>query len=353
MHVDDTQLPDTEVDDAAETAKDAAAMEAEIEQKMKAVFDDEPTPDATDEPTPEPDAEPTPDAAEAAKAGDADDEPAGEAEDEPAGEPKAEADIENALTPAEIRAAKYAGWSDEDLDGLAKTNPGMAKRAGQAALKAMNTATAVLSRIGNKPAEVALAATSAPKGGGVDLSALEADYGDDPILPVLKQLAEQNAALAAQITQASASDREEVISAAEQQEQNAIEQQITGFFNSPDVLTYADKYGDATKDESWDTLTQSQVRARMQVIEDANLIVKGAKQQGIDMPLSEAFERAHLVAVAPLQEQRIRTKIASSATKRQKGFTLKPSAAGKPIGGKPTQNQIEAEIKEKMAAVFS
>jgi hypothetical protein len=336
--------------DAASEAKDTAAMEAEIAEKMNKAFGEEPTPEATDEPTPEATDEPTPEAEDGEPAGEAGDEPAGEAEGEPAGY---EPNDENALTPAEIRAAKYAGWSDEDLGGLAKANPGMAKRAGQAALKAMNTATTVLSRIGNKPVDETAAPSASAPGKGVDLSALEADYGDDPILPVLKQLAEQNAALAAQIAQTGANYNEDVIGAAEQQEQDAIEQQITGFFNSPDVLTYADTYGDATKDESWDTLTQSQVRARMRVIEDANLIVKGAKQQGIDMPLSEAFERAHLVAVAPLQEQRIRNKIASTATKRAKGFTLKPSYAAKPVGGKPTQSQIEADIKHKMAAVFS
>jgi len=344
---DNTVVDDTDI---GQETKDTSVMEAEVAGKLVEIFGEEPIPETNEEPTPETIEEPTPEAEEGEPAGETGSEPAGETGSEPAGD---DSNTENALTPAEIRAAKYAGWSDADLDGLTEANPDMAKRAGQAALKAMNTSTAVLSRIGNKPVEVRSDPAVPAANSDVDFSALEADYGDDPILPVLKQLAEQNATLAAKLTQASTAHDEEVVSAAELQEQSAIEQQITSFFNSSEVLTYADTYGDATKDESWDTLTQSQVRARMRVVEDANFIVKGAKQQGIDMPLSEAFERAHLVAVAPLQEQRVRAKIAGSATKRQKGFTLKPSAAARPAGGKPTQDQMEAEIKEKMAAVFN
>lgn len=355
--VDEDVQDEVVADEAAEQAK-IEARDAEVSAAMEKVFGDGPTPESDDESTPDTDDKPTPDAEEGEPADESDDDtPADEAGGEPAGDDQ---DTEPTLSAAELRAAKHAGWSDEDLDALSKANPQMAKQAAQAALRSMNAATSLFSKIGSQetPAAPTPQSQQKPTATGIDLSALEAEYKDDPIFPVIQQLAAQNAQLVSRLDAAASDPQREVISAAEQQEQAAIEQQITGFFNSPEVAAYADTYGDSSKDETWDTLTQAQIRSRMKVIEDANLIVKGAKQQGIDMPLSEAFERAHLVQVAPQIAKREREKIAASATKRQKGFTLKPTSSKKPTGGVPStpaekQAAMEAEVSAAMSKVFT
>ena len=100
-------------------------------------------------------------------------------------------------------------------------------------------------------------------------------------------------------------------------------QQIDTFFNGSEIASYESVYGKADKD--WDNLTQGQIKKRYEVVEQADQIQKGAKQQGMDMPLDEAFERAHLLVTEDVREQTIRKDLKAKATKRSKSLTLAPT----------------------------
>ena len=85
------------------------------------------------------------------------------------------------------------------------------------------------------------------------------------------------------------------------------------------------------------------------------MILLGAEQQGMEMTLDEAFERAHLLTTEGIREQVVRDKIKSSVKKREAGFTLKPSSS-KPhtnTGGQKQGAQFEGEVNQHLAKVFN
>ena len=373
--------PDVEDQTAEEVAAEEAAeaqatMEANVDAKLRETFHDGPIPEEENEsgetPTPETEAdaeeETTPDDSQAETETDAD------AEDPPAGsgageDPPEEPAGELELTSAEIRAAAHMGYSEEDIKELHEANPELAKKTCATALKSTNNLSKQFSELGAKlkatdsqpasdtPAEPEPKPAAKP----IDLSSLEDEYGDDPIFGVVKSLAEQNAALASQIEGIQSSTDPanndavaNAVSDADKEKDAAVAQQIDTFFASPDVTAFDDHYGITDKEsENWDNLTQKQVRNRMEVVETANLIMQGARHQGQEMPLVEAFERAHLMAIAPVQEQVIRAKINKSVKKRAAGITLKPNTVKKAAPtGKLTADQLEAKVAGNLAATF-
>jgi len=239
-----------------------------------------------------------------------------------------EAGDESKLTQAEIRAAKHIGWSEEEITELEQANPDLAKKTCAKALESTNNLSKKFSELGKtapKPAEptpVVPVTPAAPEPKAIDFTALETQYEGDPIVGVLKQVVDQNTAQAAEIAAIKATGDTKV-DAAQVQQDAAVSQQIDTFFNGPEITAYEGVYGKAEKD--WDNLTQGQIRKRLAVVEQADQIQKGARQQGIDMPLDEAFERAHLLVTKDEQEQTIRKDIKAKATKRAKSLTLAPT----------------------------
>jgi hypothetical protein len=55
----------------------------------------------------------------------------------------------------------------------------------------------------------------------------------------------------------------------------------------------------------------------------------------MDMPLEEAFERAHLLVTEDVREQVIRKQIKAKAVKRTKAITFEPTSPGQRPEGKP------------------
>ena len=174
------------------------------------------------------------------------------------------------------------------------------------------------------------------------ITAIEMEYENDPIVGVLKQVVEQNTALATEVGTLRDTGGAKV-TAAQAQEDAAISQQIDTFFAGPDIAAYKDVYGEVEKgSKDWDNLTQGQIKKRYEVVEQADMIQKGAKQQGMDMPLDEAFERAHLLVTDGEREQTIRKSIKAKAVKRGKSLTLAPSDSTKVANtGQKTMAEIE------------
>ncbi len=336
-------------------------VEENAETELDKVFGDEPTPEPepepepepTPEPEPKPDPQPEPEPKPEPKP---EPEPEPEPKPEPAGkddgEPKPEpAGDESKLTQAEIRAAIHCKWSQEEIEELAKVNPVLAKKTCAKFLESTNDLSKKFSELGKaqvvKEPESKVEPEPKPEKKTIDFTALEKEYKDDPIVGVLKQVVEQNNTLTGEVEtlRSSGSLNESKVDKAQVQEDAAIAQQIDGFFNRPDITEYEDVYGKVEKDsKDWDDLTQGQVKKRWSLVEQANLILLGAQQQGMEMPMDEAFERAHLLVTEDVREQTIRKRIKAKSVKRAKSITFEPNSSTK-VAGSGTKTKAEVESK--------
>lgn len=272
-----------------------------------------------------------------------------------------EVDDENALTPAEVRAALHTGWTQEDIDELAEANPGLAKKTCAKALESQNNLSEKFSEVGKtlaaKKDEPAVPetppATPEPKKSPIDFAAMRTHYEDDPIVDVLEQVvgqSQQQAEELAKLREASASGDAKVDQAAAQ-ENAAISQQIDTFFERPEIAAYKEVYGDVEKgSKDWDNLTGHQQRKRYEVAEKANLILIGAHQQKVEMSIDRAFECAHDLVTKDVREAVIRKQIKAKATKRSKSLTIEPSnTKAVPGTGKKTRAKAEANAEKLLA----
>jgi len=284
-------------------------VEEKAREDLEKVFGDEPTPEPDPEPTPDPEPEPEPEP---------DPQPEPDPEPEPKPEPEPEPDPTDKPEPEPAGLTKHCAKALEAQNNLSKKFSELGKA--QAAKEE--------SKPEPKPE---------PKPDGIDFTALEKEYEGDPIVGVLKQVVEQNQKLAGDIASMRSTGTGQAdakIAQAQAQEDAAISQQIDTFFNREDVKAYKEVYGE-TKGNNWDELTQGQIKKRWAVVEQANLILLGAEKQGMDMPLEEAFERAHLLATEGVREQAIRKEIKAKAVKRDKAITFEPTSPGQRPEGKP------------------
>lgn len=372
----DTELTeDTEpTEEAQQTAiEKQETFESKVEDKMNKVFGDELTPN-TDESgtpaTPETTPETTLDDAALELMGEAD--PAVEGEEKPADENTTEtsddsAGDEHALTPAEIRAALHAEWTDEEITELSEANPALAKKICAKALETMNTASQMFSTAGKKikdtPAIDAVPAVTPAAvpavNAAIDLTAFAAEYKDDPLYPVMQQLVDANTTLTARVeasqSPAAIAKAEAREDAAAVQQDAAVDQQLNAFFTGEAVAEYEDVFGKTTKEhENWEHITQGQMRKRMAVVDQAKLILSGAESQGVEMSLGDALDRAFLAEVAPIKEWHIIAKISKQLKKRQAGITLKPGTGTKVVtpGGRPSMAELEVLTGQRQAKCF-
>lgn len=349
-------------------------LEEKVDEKMKTVFVDstpepepEPKPKSTPEPEPKPEPEPDP-------------QPKPEPEPEPEPEPKPAddgtksepkpAEDENTLTQAEIRAALHNNWKQEDLDELVKQNPGLAKRTCAKLLEGTNNLSKRFAELGRKAQEAKKEPDKKvePKAKielpPVDLKKLREDYKDDPIVDVVVGMQTTQQILIDKLnelgsTSVTDSEVDAKTKKAEAIEDAAISKQIDVFFSGQDVASYAGFYGEVPKgSKDWNKLTGEQVQNRYKVVEEANMILLGAEQQGMDkdeFTLDEALERAHLIVTEGIREQVIRNKIKSTTTKRQAGFTLQPSSskASTDSKGQKSGTQFQTDVGQRLAKVFS
>jgi hypothetical protein len=346
-------------------------IKANAEARMDVVFGDEPIPEELppkDKSTPEPEPESEPESDPQKK--EPEPEPEFEPEPEPAdkskGKEEPKAEDEPNWTAAELRAATHQGWTKEELDALHEKDPDLAKRTCAKFVETVNATSKLFSKYGRlakpveqpaqpKPAE----AKPESKLKKIDLEKIKKEYEGDPIVDVLEAVISNNETLATKlesqpgVTTHMIDSAEEVRRAADAEKEIAVSQQIELFFQAPDVVAMSDFYGKISKDsKDWNDLTMRQMQNRWKVIEEANLIIKGAASQGMEMPLEEALERAHLLTTADVREQAVRNKIKSQATKRTKSLTLEPSSATTTKPTVKTMAQAETNAAAKLQKVF-
>lgn len=161
-------------------------------------------------------------------------------------------------------------------------------------------------------------------------------YGDeDPAIQAIDAVAQkaQEAADAATAAQQRAS----------QHETAALGKVIDNFFGSDSLKPFHDRFGTDTS-----KLTPAQQKDRWEVLVLADAIVGGAAQQGISMTAEEALMAAVDSVTAKDRERVAREQIVKSVQQRQKGLSLKPTAARPSSVPKDPRAAVLAHIKSKL-----
>jgi len=375
-------MPEEKTDKQLEEASEAKTNEIEQQEKIEsnaaerldAVFNEhastpeselkeEPDSTSDEEPDEEPEADPQKD----------DSEPASESKSESDSTDKDEPDSDDTagdddvkLTQAEIRAAIHNGWKVDDVNELAKENPGLAKRTCAKMLESTNSLSKQFAELGRtskkeeKPEEKPEVKKTEFK--PVDIGQLKDKYGEDePIVGLFEQQQKMLETVVAKLdsveaaaSSASATRVDTAQARADKAADEATAQQIESFFNDPEIVVYGEFYGKTIKaDKDWSNLTIAQMTNRQNLVEEAGNILSGAEQRGLTLTLSEAFDKAHLMATAGVREQVIRDEIKSKSKKRAKSITLKPSSSSRPSnsGGLSTKD-VESNASARLAKVF-
>src|SRR5690606_38981985 len=82
-----------------------------------------------------------------------------------------------------------------------------------------------------------------------------------------------------------------------QAQQEALDRLIQGFFSDASMKPYADLYGDGSRQ-----LLPEQIYNRNLVLETADALVAGARQQGRNLTVQEALMMAHDICAADFKE---------------------------------------------------
>jgi len=312
------------------------------------------TPDPKDVPVLEDDTASTPEPEEPEGDTPADEpEPEEDDGDSTQAEPEGGKDEKPALIDSHYRAAQRMGMKPEEISELYDTSPALAAKTLAKCYEMVNAESQRLGKLGiaQQKAEQAKATPAAQPQTDDSVSKLIAKvkdhYGDDdPMAEVLTELLKDRRPA----PQPQPKQQESDIPARTVDEEIAARQQINTFFADPDLSAYEELYG---KNESalgdWSHLTPGQRANRVEVCNRAQMILYGAAAAGYEMGTAEALERAHMEIAAPMAEQIVRTRIAKSAKRREKGVTLVPGGKRAPVeGGKHDHKQAVAEVAAYM-----
>jgi hypothetical protein len=322
------------------------------------------TPDPKDAPVLEDDDDSTLDSDEPADDTVADDaEPEEDDDDSTQDESEDGTDDKPALIDSHYRAAQRMGMKPEEISELYDMSPKLAEKTLAKCYEMVNAESARLGKLGiaaQKAEQTRQAAPSPqPQQQPADdrvsrlIAKVKDHYGDDdPMAEVLTELLKDRRSDPQ--PQAQPQQQYQAIPQRTVDEEIAARQQINTFFADPELTAYEDLYG---KNESvlgdWSHLTPGQKANRMEVCNRAQMILYGAAAAGVEMGTAEALERAHMEIAAPMAEQIVRTRLAKSAQKREKGVTLKPGGKRSPqSGGNYDPKQAVEEVGAKMKEIF-
>ena len=122
--------------------------------------------------------------------------------------------------------------------------------------------------------------------------------------------------------------------------------QIDGFFSGKELESYKDEYGTNAAQ-----LNDKQLGQRTKVLEYADALIGGARQQGRNLSFDEAMTLAHDATSGGLKETAARKQITSKLQQRERGITLRPGARA-PIA--PTgKTVLESRVKGSLSKLFA
>ena len=265
---------------------------------------------------------------------------------------------EDTLPDSMRRAAIHKGWTPEEIDSFYKEKPELAKKTLGKIHESTNKLSSQFAEMGRQamqppvvptqPAETVQQATTVH---GVDLSKLKDEYGDDPIIDVVRQLNDEIIRLRpAQPAATTQNVPVEQTAAVQEEVRQLIGGQINQFLSQ---IGKADD-GHYGADKSWDEIDSKQVTNRMNMLKQADQIKVGAAAHGIRMSNTEAMTRAHILQTSAIQEKTIRAEIKGTLQKRQNNLTIEP-ANSLPLSeskGPLTANEVVKRASERLKSTF-
>lgn len=278
-------------------------------------------------------------------------------------EPEDGEDDKPALIDSHYRAALRMGMKPEDISDLYDASPELATKTLAKCYEMVNAESVRLGKLGiaQQKAERAKATPVAqpqaqpqPQPSDDRFSRMAAKvkehYGDDPMAEVLLEILKERQS----VQQPQQRQQEPEVPHRSIEEEIAARQQINAFFADPDMEAYEDFYGkNSSVLGDWSHLTPGQRANRIEVCNRAQMILYGAAAAGVEMGTAEALERAHLEVSAAVMEQIVRTRLAKSAKKREKGVTLVSNRrATDTSGSKYDEKHAIAEVAAEMKKVF-
>jgi hypothetical protein len=246
-----------------------------------------------------------------------------EIEEEAADESDAKSGKTPTLPEAYRRSLAAYGWSDEEIeDSLDNDSAGFIKLATTIHSK-RNAEVAQWAELGRKGREQLEAgdpnATVPEQLKPVDLSRIKEKYGDDDLFEeIVGPLNSTIAALNAVLPQV-----QQGMQAIQQTHTDAAASQVHRFFDAEKLEPYRKFYGGEEQDR-----TPEQMDHRRDVLEQAVLIMEGAKSLNQEMSLEKALMSAHDTAASDFREQAVRKSIKRVVKKRNRGISQRPSKRG-------------------------
>lgn len=262
--------------------------------------------------------------------------------------------------PGHLRRSLQAyGWSDEDIAEAFKASPTGFTLTAQKIHNNRNTEVARWAEAGRAarqqmetPAAEQPAAKVSPhvdaKTGQfkpLDIEAMVEKYGNEDLVreiatPVNEILKQVNSVLP---------DLMVGVKTVQQSRAEALSKTIDQFFMGKELESFTDHYGKESA-----SLSKEQIDSRNKVLEMADALISGAKQQGRTLGVDEALMLAHDSVSSTFKEKVVRQQLKASVQKRNAGITLKPTSGSKGDANGPAKNksEMESRAKSRLAAVF-
>ena len=351
------RLDDASRDELADSIGDklAAALDGEPpivtpKSKNDESVDDEPVDDepVDDKPTDDDDDEPKDDES-------VDDEPVDD-DVKPADDEEAVVGDDKKSTPtlpeAYRRSLRAYGWEEAEIDSAMNDNAEGFTLTAMKIHRTRNEEISKFAEIGRKARQTATVATEPESGDvtqksfhAIDRDKLVEQYGNEEIIDALIGPMQERIAVLDELLP----EVRESAKQARQSRQDTLGTAIDTFFESPEMVPFADLYGDKT------ARTPAQKEKFDGVLELADAIIYGAAGQGRSLTFEDAMESAHADISKGFTQKVVRSEIKETVKAREKSISLKPSHGGKATksGGKPnTRKQLERKTKTALAKVF-
>ena len=202
-----------------------------------------------------------------------------------------------------------------------------------------------------------------PKVSPIDMAELKRQYGDDPIVDIVKQLSDR--IIASEVVKPEPVEPPATVyqpynsprPGRSYQSDVAALKTLDIFFDSDEVKSYGAFYGEA---KDWNQLTPVEFANRREVVQLAGSIAAGSDVKGEHMPDELALEKAHFIVSQPFLEKAIVADIHTQLGKRSNSMTLRSNTgqqtqvdtAGK-TGSELTAVERETRAKARLNKIFN
>ncbi|KKN55889.1 hypothetical protein LCGC14_0577800 [marine sediment metagenome] len=269
---------------------------------------------------------------------------------------------------AYVRAAIHNGMKQEDVDFLVKQDPKLALSTFTSMYNSVTNASKEWSQLGRAKVEQERAIAEADSRRVVEKSQHDVDpligklketYGDDPLIEVVTKLLADRPTPVTTAPVSQPADLYQTATARANASANAsTDARVNVFFGSNAMKPYEDFYGMMGLSQSFNDLSNGQQEHRLNVMQEAEYIMTGLRMRGIDLPVEQVLEKAHLVVTEPIREQVIRENLKKNAVTRKKAMTFRPSKSKKTTNAvvdsqrKPQSRQeLLSRVEQRLAGV--